>query len=98
MEAYYDASITANILLQQVLQDLKITETIENCVKTGLDKRIFKECKKRIEKKFSDKNYRELLKFFIASYFVDETMDVDELEDEGIEHFKRFTDLEKATN
>ncbi len=98
MEAYYDASITANILLQQVIQDLKISEPLENCVKIGLDKKIFKECKRRIERKFEDKNYRELLKFFIASYFVDDSLDVDELQDEGPKHFEKYSDLEKTTN
>ena len=98
MEAFYDASTTANILLRQVLQDLKITETIEDCVKTGLDKKIFKECKRRIERKFEDTNFQELLKFFVASYFVDESMDVEELQDEGPEHFERYSDLEKTTN
>ncbi len=98
MEAFYDASTTANILLRQVLQDLKITETIEDCVKTGLDKKIFKECKRRIERKFEDKNFQELLKFFVASYFIDESIDVEELQDEGSEHFERYSDLEKTTN
>ncbi len=98
MEAYYDASITANLLLQQVLQDLKITEPIENCIKTGLDKRIFKECRRRIERKFEDKKFQELLKFFIASYFVDESIDIEKLHDEGSEHFERYSDLEKTTN
>lgn len=98
MEAYYDASITANLLLQQVLQDLKITEPIDKCVRYGLDKKIFKECRRRIEQKFEDKKYQELLKLFVASYFVDESIDAEELQDEGLENLRHYTDLEKTVN
>ncbi len=84
MEAYYDASLAASILLHEVMKELKITDPPEVCAKNGTDKKIFKKCKKIIEKRYSDKNYQELMKFFIASYFVDEAeefhiMDEDEL-------------------
>ena len=42
MEAYFDASITASILLQEVMKELKINKSPEKCCKDGLDKKIFR--------------------------------------------------------
>ena len=75
MEAYYDASLTASILVQEVMKELKINLAPGECCKNGLDKKIFKKCKGIIEKEYADKEYQELLKLYVSSFFVEETMD-----------------------
>jgi len=82
MEAYYDASVTASILLQEVMKDMNIKESPEQCCKIGLDKKIFKQCSRIIEKKFSNPDYQELLKLYISSYFIDESFNEDEIFEE----------------
>lgn len=73
MEAYYDASVTASILLQEVMKDMNVKEAPGNCYPSGLDKKIFRKCTKIIEKEYSNPDYQELLKLYISSYFIDET-------------------------
>ncbi len=77
MEAYYDASVTASILLQEVMKEMDIKESPENCCKNGLDKKIFRKCSKIIEREYSNPDYQELLKLYISSYFIDETFKED---------------------
>ncbi len=72
MEAYYDASVTASILLQEVMKEMKIKKTPEECCKDGTDKKIFRKCAKIIEREYSDPDYQELLKLYVSSYFIDE--------------------------
>ncbi|MEE9431850.1 MAG: hypothetical protein V3V16_12455 [Melioribacteraceae bacterium] len=79
MEAYYDASVTASILLQEIMKEMGIKETPEKCCKNGYDKKIFNKCKRVIEKEYSDPQYQDLLKLYISSYFIDEAY-----EEEGI--------------
>jgi hypothetical protein len=74
MEAYYDASLTASILLQEVMKELKIRHNPCECCKNGLDKKIFRKCKKIIEKEYADKDYQELLKLYISSYFIEDSI------------------------
>ena len=88
MEAYYDASLTASILLHEVMKELKVKLLPGQCCKNGLDKKIFRRCKRIIEKEYRDKNYQELLKLYISSYFIDESIDED-----GIE-FEDFVDMD----
>lgn len=88
MEVYYDASLTASILVQEVMKELKIKKSPTECCKNGLDKKIFKKCKRIIEKEYIDRNYQELLKLYISSYFVEESIDengiiYDEIDDEN---------------
>ena len=73
METYYDASVTASILLQEVMKEMNIKESPENCCKNGLDKKIFRKCSKIIEREYSNPEYQELLKLYISSYFIDES-------------------------
>jgi len=75
MEAYYDASLTASILVQEVMKELNIKKSPCECCEDGLDKKIFKRCKKIIEKEYLDRNYQELLKLYISSYFIEESID-----------------------
>lgn len=77
MEAYYDASLTASILVQEVMKELKIKLSPSECCKNGLDKKIFKKCKKIIEKEYADKKYQEVLKLYISSYFIEESISED---------------------
>lgn len=77
MEAYYDASLTASILLQEVMKELKIGLNPCECCKNGLDKKIFRKCKRIIEKEYADKDYQDLLKLYISSYFIEESIDED---------------------
>jgi len=75
MEAYYDASLTASILVQEVMKELRIRISPGECCKNGLDKKIFRKCKRIIEKEYSDKDYQELLKLYISSYFVEDSIE-----------------------
>jgi len=79
MEVYYDASITASILVQEVMKELKIKLSPGECCKNGLDKKIFRKCKRIIEKEYADKDYQDLLKLYVSSYFIEESLD-----DEGV--------------
>lgn len=95
MEAYFDASITASILLQEVMKELKINKTPDQCCKDGLDKKIFRKCKKIIEKKYSNKDYQELLKLYISSYFIDDSIQDDGTVYEEPENEEVFSDYEE---
>ncbi|MCB0743923.1 MAG: hypothetical protein KDC67_08470 [Ignavibacteriae bacterium] len=92
MEAYFDASLTASILLQEVMKELKIKLSPGKCCREGLDKKIFRKCKRIIEKEYTDKNYQELLKLYISSYFIDES-----IQENGTE-FEDLSDLEYQSN
>lgn len=92
MEAYYDASLTASILLHEVMKELRIKLTPGKCCKNGLDKKIFNKCKRIIEKEYTDKNFQDLLKLYISSYFIDDSI----LEDG--EEFEDITDFDYERN
>jgi len=92
MEAYYDASLTASILVQEVMKELKIRLNIGECCKNGLDKKIFRKCKRIIEKEYTDKDYQDLLKLYISSYFIEDSID-----DDGIV-YEDFDDGELEVN
>ena len=77
MEAYYDASLTASILVHEVMKELKISVPPSKCCENGLDKKIFKKCKQIIEKEYSDRDYQEVLKLYISSYFVEDSISED---------------------
>lgn len=85
MEAYYDASITASILLQEVMKEMKLKLSPGECCKNGLDKKIFNKCKKIIEKEYSDKDYQELLKLYVSSYFIEDSIEEDGIVYEDID-------------
>ena len=75
MEAYYDASITASILVREVMKELKVKHSPSQCCKNGLDKKIFNKCKRIIEKEYADKNFQDVLKLYVSSYFVEDSID-----------------------
>ncbi len=79
METYYTPSISAYILLNEVLDLLKIEETPEKSVRNGNVSKIISSCNKIIEHNYSDGNVKELLKYYIArSYFDDYTLEIEE--------------------
>ncbi len=79
METYYTPSISAYILLNEVLDLLKIEETPEKSVRNGNVNKIISSCNKIIEHNYSDGNVKELLKYYIArSYFDDYTLEIEE--------------------
>lgn len=99
MEAYFDASLTASILLQEVMKDLRINILPGKCCKNGLDKKIFRKCTRIIEKEYADRDYQELLKLYISSYFIDDSsVDFDdEFEDYSDFEFERnYDDFEES--
>lgn len=102
MEAYYDASLTASILVQEVMKELKIKLTPGECCQNGLDKKIFRKCKRIIEKEYADKTYQDLLKLYISSYFVEESIEEDGVvyEDYGEGEFENNyeDDFEESIN
>ena len=77
MEVFYDASITASILVQEVMKELKVKFSPSECCKNGIDKKIFRKCARIIEKEYADKDYQELLKLYISSYFIEESIEED---------------------
>ena len=95
MEAYFDASITASILLQEVMKELKINKSPEKCCKDGLDKKIFRKCKKIIEKKYSNKDYQDLLKLYISSYFIDDSIKDDGTVYEEMDNQEIYSEFEE---
>lgn len=92
MEAFYDASLTASILVQEVMKELNINLTPSQCCKNGLDKKIFKHCKKIIEKKYKDKEYQELLKLYVSSFFVEDSIEEDGIVYEDIDEESLLSD------
>jgi hypothetical protein len=77
MEVFYDASITASILVQEAMKELKVKFSPSECCKNGLDKKIFRKCAKIIEKEYADKDYQELLKLYVSSYFIEDSIEED---------------------
>lgn len=75
METYYDASLTASILVQEVMKELRVKGSPSECCKNGLDKKIFNKCKRIIEKEYSDRSFQEVLKLYISSYFVEDSIE-----------------------
>ena len=92
MEAYYDASVTASILLQEVMKEMGIKETPDKCCKNGFDKKIFNKCKRVIEKEYSDQGYRDLLKLYISSYFIDESLNQEGIVYEELDENELYLD------
>ncbi len=69
MESYYEPSISAYILLQDVMNEMKIHTSLDECRKSGIDKKIIQRCNRLIDKTFKNEKKREILKHFIASSF-----------------------------
>ena len=79
MDAYFEPSISAYRLLNQVYERLDINETPEKSVQNGNVTRIITACNKIIEANFDEKRTKELLKYYVAhSFFEDYDLESDE--------------------
>ncbi len=79
MDSYYTPSISAYILLNEVLETLQIDEPPIASVKNGNVKRIITSCNKIIDVNYEEGNTKELLKYYIArSFFDDYNLEIEE--------------------
>ncbi len=69
MELFYETSLSAYILLQEVVKDLNIKETPEESRRNGNFKRILMCCNKVIEKRYPIKEQQIKLKTYIENIF-----------------------------
>jgi hypothetical protein len=79
MKSYYEPSISAYILLNEVSKSLKINEAPEISVQNGNAKKIIRKCNQIIERQYHETKMREILKYYIAhSFFEDYSLETDE--------------------
>jgi len=79
MNTYYELSITAYILLQEVTKSLNIFEAPEVSVANGNLSRIIQSCNELIEANEPKQKTRELLKYYIVrSFFEDYDLGVED--------------------
>lgn len=79
METYFEQSISAYKLINQVLKSLQINEAPQISVMNGNASKIISTCIEIIENSYSEKRTRELLKYYVAhSYFEDYDLESDE--------------------
>ena len=95
METFYDASLTASILIQEVMKELKINILPSKCCQNGLDKKIFRKCKRIIENEYKDKDYQDLLKLYVSSYFIEDSIDDDGIVYEDLDDVDLSADYEE---
>ncbi len=79
METYFEQSISAYKLVQEVLKSLKIDETPETSVLNGNVSKIISKCLQVIDQNYKEKKVREFLKYYVAqSFFPDYTLEGDD--------------------
>ena len=79
LESYFEQSISAYKLVNQVTRSMKIDEPPEISVQNGNVEKIILECTRIIEENYKDKKVRELLKYYVAhSFFEDYDIEIDE--------------------
>ncbi len=79
LESYFEQSISAYKLVNQVTRSMKIDEPPEISVQNGNVEKIILECTRIIEENYKDKRVRELLKYYVAhSFFEDYDIEIDE--------------------
>lgn len=79
MESYFEQSISAYKLVNQVTRSMRIDELPEISVQNGNVEKIILECTRIIEENYTDKRVRELLKYYVAhSFFEDYDIENDE--------------------
>ena len=69
MELYYETSLSAYILLQEVIKELNLRESLEESRRNGNFKRIILKCEKIIEKRYPQKEQQIRLKTYIENIF-----------------------------
>lgn len=79
LESYFEQSISAYKLINQVTRSMKINEPPEISVQNGNVEKIILECTRIIEENYLNKKVRELLKYYVAhSFFEDYDIEVNE--------------------
>ena len=79
METYFEQSISAYKLINEVLKSLEINEAPEISVQNGNVNKIIAKCVQIIENSYEEKRTRELLKYYVAhSYFEDYDLESDD--------------------
>ena len=79
METYFEPSISAYFLINEVSKKLSIDEIPETSVMNGNAKQIISECVRIIETNYNEKRTRELLKYYVAhSFFEDYDLENEE--------------------
>ncbi len=79
MNTYYEPSISAYKLLQEVTKSLEIFETPEVSLVNGNVTKIIQSCNAIIDANETEKNTKELLKYYIArSFFNDYDLEVED--------------------
>ncbi|MEE9430514.1 MAG: hypothetical protein V3V16_05695 [Melioribacteraceae bacterium] len=72
MNTYYEPSISAYKLLEEVTRTLNISETPEVSLVNGNVTKIIQSCNAIIDANETEKNIKELLKYYIARSFFDD--------------------------
>ena len=79
MNTYYEPSISAYNLLQEVTKSLNITEAPEVSILNGNVNKIIQNCNAIIDSNETENNTKELLKYYIArSFFEDYDLGVED--------------------
>lgn len=69
MELYYETSLSAYILLNEVKKELNIKENPAESLRNGNFKRILMQCNKVIEKRYNKKEQQIKIKTYIENIF-----------------------------
>jgi hypothetical protein len=69
MELFYETSLSAYILVQEVSKELNIKETPEESRRNGNFKRILMRCNKIIERRYPNEEHQIKLKTYIENVF-----------------------------
>lgn len=79
LETYFEQSISAYKLVNQVTKSLEIDETPEISVQNGNVSKIISKCIQIIDDSYNEKRTRELLKYYVAhSFFEDYDLESDD--------------------
>jgi hypothetical protein len=79
LETYFEQSISAYKLINEVTRSLQINEAPEMSVLNGNVGIIISKCIQIIDKNYEEKRIRELLKYYVAhSFFEDYDLEKDE--------------------
>jgi hypothetical protein len=71
MELYYEVSLSAYILLHEVIKELKIYDTFEESRQNGNYKKILQRCNQIIETRYSEVK-QKILKLYIETILINE--------------------------
>lgn len=78
LETYFEQSISAYKLINEVSRSLKINEAPAMSVLNGNVEKIIRKCIQIIDQNYEEKKIRELLKYYVAhSFFEDYDLEKD---------------------